>query len=42
MNKLLSTTCLAACSGVLTLGLTVSYASANEWPTDDIRLVVPA
>ncbi|WP_422103260.1 Bug family tripartite tricarboxylate transporter substrate binding protein [Vreelandella sp.] len=41
MNKLLSTTCLAACSGVLTLGLTVSSASANEWPTDDIRLVVP-
>lgn len=41
MNKLLSATCLAACSSALALGLTVSSASANEWPTDDIRLVVP-
>lgn len=41
MNKLLSATCLAACSSALALGLTVSSANANEWPTDDIRLVVP-
>ncbi|AVI61991.1 Bug family tripartite tricarboxylate transporter substrate binding protein [Halomonas sp. GFAJ-1] len=41
MNKLLSATCLAACSSALALGLAVSSASANEWPTDDIRLVVP-
>lgn len=41
MNKLLSATCLAACGSALALGLTVSSASANEWPTDDIRLVVP-
>jgi len=41
MNKLLRTACLAAFSSTLTLGLTVSSATANEWPTDDIRLVVP-
>ncbi|WP_141440248.1 Bug family tripartite tricarboxylate transporter substrate binding protein [Vreelandella titanicae] len=41
MNKLLSATCLAAFGSALALGLVVSSASANEWPTDDIRLVVP-
>lgn len=41
MNKLLSATCLAAFGSALALGLAVSSASANEWPTDDIRLVVP-
>ena len=41
MNKLLRTACLAAVGSTLTLGLTVSSATANEWPTDDIRLVVP-
>ena len=41
MNKLLRTACLAAVGRTLTLGLTVSSATANEWPTDDIRLVVP-
>lgn len=41
MNKLLSSAYLAACTSALALGLTVSSASANEWPTDDIRLVVP-
>ncbi|CAM9898448.1 unnamed protein product [Ectocarpus sp. 12 AP-2014] len=41
MNNLLSAACTAACGSVLALGLTVSSASANEWPSDDIRLVVP-
>lgn len=41
MNNILSTACMAACGSALALGLTVSSASANEWPTDDIRLVVP-
>jgi len=41
MNKLLSASCLAAFGSALALGLAVSSASANEWPTDDIRLVVP-
>ncbi|TVP46358.1 MAG: tripartite tricarboxylate transporter substrate binding protein [Halomonas sp.] len=41
MNKIFSATCMAVCSSALALGLTVSSASANEWPTDDIRLVVP-
>lgn len=41
MNKLLRTACLAVVGSTLTLGLTVSSATANEWPTDDIRLVVP-
>ncbi|CAM0554575.1 Bug family tripartite tricarboxylate transporter substrate binding protein [Vreelandella titanicae] len=41
MKKIFAATCLAACSSALALGLTVSSASANEWPTSDIRLVVP-
>ncbi|MGE6606240.1 Bug family tripartite tricarboxylate transporter substrate binding protein [Halomonas sp. NPDC076908] len=41
MNKLLSSAYVAAYTSALALGLTVSSASANEWPTDDIRLVVP-
>lgn len=41
MNKLLSASCLAAFGSALALGLAASSASANEWPTDDIRLVVP-
>ncbi|WP_386081188.1 Bug family tripartite tricarboxylate transporter substrate binding protein [Vreelandella sp. F11] len=41
MNKLLSASCLAAFGSALALGLAVTPASANEWPTDDIRLVVP-
>ncbi|MCA8864318.1 MULTISPECIES: Bug family tripartite tricarboxylate transporter substrate binding protein [unclassified Halomonas] len=41
MKKILSAACLAALGSTLATGLTVSTASANEWPTDDIRLVVP-
>lgn len=41
MKKILSATCMAACSSALVLGLTVSSVSANEWPTKDVRLVVP-
>ena len=41
MKKIFAATCLAVCSSALALGLTVSSASANEWPTSDIRLVVP-
>ncbi|MGQ7262982.1 Bug family tripartite tricarboxylate transporter substrate binding protein [Vreelandella sp. V005] len=41
MNKLLSSAYLAACTSALALGLTVSSASADEWPTNDVRLVVP-
>lgn len=41
MKKILSATCLAALGSTLATGLAMSSASANEWPTDDIRLVVP-
>lgn len=41
MKKILSATCLAALGSTLAAGLAMSSASANEWPTDDIRLVVP-
>jgi tripartite-type tricarboxylate transporter receptor subunit TctC len=41
MKRILSATCLAALGSTLAMGLAVSSASANEWPTDDIRLVVP-
>lgn len=41
MNKFLSSAYLAACTSALALGLTVSSASADEWPTNDVRLVVP-
>lgn len=41
MNKLLSSAYLAACGSALALGLTVSTANADEWPTKDIHLVVP-
>lgn len=41
MNNAFHTTCLSICGGALALGLSVSSVSANEWPTSDIRLVVP-
>ena len=41
MNKLLSSAYLAACTSALALGLTVSTANADEWPTKDVHLVVP-
>lgn len=41
MKKLLSSAYMAACGSALALGLTVSTASADEWPTKDVRLVVP-
>lgn len=41
MNKLLSSAYVAAYTSALALGLTVSSASANEWPSGDVRLVVP-
>ncbi|CAM3537583.1 tripartite tricarboxylate transporter substrate binding protein [Halomonas sp. FME1] len=41
MKNILSATCMAACSGALALSLMASTASADEWPTKDIHLVVP-
>ncbi|WP_235040819.1 Bug family tripartite tricarboxylate transporter substrate binding protein [Vreelandella profundi] len=41
MKNILSTTCIAACSGALALGLMASTASADEWPTKDVHLIVP-
>ncbi|MCE9682670.1 Bug family tripartite tricarboxylate transporter substrate binding protein [Halomonas alkalisoli] len=41
MKKIVKAACLAACSGGLVLGASVSTASANEWPSNDVRLVVP-
>ncbi|MCE8026233.1 tripartite tricarboxylate transporter substrate binding protein [Halomonas sp. MCCC 1A11058] len=37
----LRTACLAACGAGLTMAVSVSTAHANEWPTGDVRLVVP-
>lgn len=41
MNKLLNVLAFATCSGAIALSLSVSSAQAQEWPSDDIRLVVP-
>ncbi|PMR72099.1 Bug family tripartite tricarboxylate transporter substrate binding protein [Billgrantia endophytica] len=41
MNKLINAAWLAACGSALALTMSVSTASANDWPTDDVRLVVP-
>lgn len=41
MNKFLTALCAATCSGAVALTLTVSAAQADEWPTSDVRLVVP-
>ncbi|MGP8290931.1 Bug family tripartite tricarboxylate transporter substrate binding protein [Vreelandella zhanjiangensis] len=41
MKKIFSATCIAACSGALLLAASISTASAAEWPTGDVRLVVP-
>lgn len=41
MKNMVKAACLAACSSSLVLGVSLSTASANEWPTDDVRLVVP-
>lgn len=41
MNKLLNVLGLATCGGAIALSLSVSSAQAQEWPTDDVRLVVP-
>ena len=41
MKSMVKATFLTACSGALALGMAVSTASANEWPTSDVRLVVP-
>ncbi len=40
MNKLLNVLALATC-GVAALSLSVSTAQAQDWPTDDVRLIVP-
>lgn len=41
MNKFFSATCIAACSSALLLAASISTACAAEWPTGDVRLVVP-
>ncbi|OLO11868.1 Bordetella uptake protein [Chromohalobacter japonicus] len=41
MTKLLNVLGLATCGGAIALSLSVSNAQAQEWPTDDVRLVVP-
>ncbi|SFU81272.1 Bug family tripartite tricarboxylate transporter substrate binding protein [Halomonas korlensis] len=41
MNKIINAAFSAVCGGVLALTVSVSSAVAQEWPTDDIRLVVP-
>ncbi|MCH4811407.1 Bug family tripartite tricarboxylate transporter substrate binding protein [Vreelandella neptunia] len=41
MKNIFTATCIAACSSALALGVTVSSASADEWPSNDVRLVVP-
>ena len=40
MNKLLNVLALATC-GAAALSLSVSTAQAQDWPTDDVRLIVP-
>lgn len=41
MKKLISATCIAACSSALLLAASFSTASAADWPNGDVRLVVP-
>ncbi len=41
MKHIVKAACLAACSSALVAGVSVSTASADEWPTGDVRLVVP-
>ncbi|AHL75107.1 hypothetical protein CH92_08310 [Stutzerimonas stutzeri] len=41
MKKFLRTASLAACYGVVAMATSISTAHAAEWPSDDIRLVVP-
>lgn len=41
MKKILNVLCAAVCGGAVSLSLSVSTAQAQEWPTDDVRLVVP-
>ena len=41
MNKLFNALCVATCGGAVALTLAVSSAQASEWPTGDVRLVVP-
>lgn len=41
MKSILKAACWAICSSGLALGVFVSSALASEWPTEDIRLVVP-
>lgn len=41
MNTLLNVRTLATCGGAVALALSISAAQAQEWPTQDVRLVVP-
>ncbi|RUR35679.1 Bug family tripartite tricarboxylate transporter substrate binding protein [Vreelandella populi] len=41
MKKFVSATCIAACSSALLLAASVSTVNAADWPTGDVRLVVP-
>ncbi|MCD6005188.1 tripartite tricarboxylate transporter substrate binding protein [Halomonas sp. IOP_6] len=41
MKKILNALCTATCGGAVALSLSVSTAQAQDWPTDDVRLVVP-
>ena len=41
MKKIVSATCIVACSSTLLLAASLSTANAADWPTGDVRLVVP-
>ncbi|WP_445010867.1 Bug family tripartite tricarboxylate transporter substrate binding protein [Vreelandella stevensii] len=41
MNTLLNVRTLATCGGAVALALSISAAQAQQWPTQDVRLVVP-
>ena len=41
MKKFLNALCAATFGGAAALSLSVSTAQAQEWPTDDVRLIVP-
>lgn len=41
MNNFLKSLCVATCSGAVALTFSVSSVQANDWPSGDVRLVVP-
>ncbi|MGQ4878091.1 Bug family tripartite tricarboxylate transporter substrate binding protein [Billgrantia sp. LNSP4103-1] len=40
-KNVLKKVCLAVCGGGLAMAMSLSAAQADEWPSDDVRLVVP-